>query len=86
MEYLHRSFLRSHGYLHSNNCVIDGRFVLKVTDFHLPMFRQPNVPFDELKSGENLNFKMLVWRAPGMLAVIFRSLNNKYKICHRTST
>lgn len=36
MKYLHLRGL-SHGRLKSNNCLVDGRFVLKVTDYGLPM-------------------------------------------------
>lgn len=36
MSYIHNSELVSHGHLSSSNCVVDSRFVLKVTDFGLP--------------------------------------------------
>jgi hypothetical protein len=39
MSYLHSSEIRSHGRLKSSNCVVDGRFVLKVTDFGLHSLR-----------------------------------------------
>lgn len=35
MSYLHGSEIRSHGGLKSSNCVVDSRFVLKITDFGL---------------------------------------------------
>ncbi|GFT98281.1 atrial natriuretic peptide receptor 2 [Nephila pilipes] len=39
MEYLHSSEIRSHGNLKSTNCVVDSRFVLKITDFGLHSLR-----------------------------------------------
>lgn len=38
MKYLHSTPIRVHGYLTSRNCVIDARWVLKVTDYGLPSF------------------------------------------------
>ncbi|KAJ8956891.1 hypothetical protein NQ318_014308 [Aromia moschata] len=38
MKYLHSTPIRVHGYLTSRNCVIDARWVLKVTDYGLPAF------------------------------------------------
>lgn len=35
MSYLHSTDLRSHGSLKSSNCVIDSRWVVKITDFGL---------------------------------------------------
>ena len=39
MAYLHSGDIRSHGNLKSSNCVVDSRFVLKITDFGLPNLR-----------------------------------------------
>lgn len=38
MHFIHNSDIGSHGYLRSSNCVVDSRFVLKITDFGLPSF------------------------------------------------
>ncbi|KAK9879680.1 hypothetical protein WA026_006741 [Henosepilachna vigintioctopunctata] len=38
MKYLHSTPIRVHGYLTSRNCVIDSRWVLKITDYGLPLF------------------------------------------------
>ena len=39
LAYLHSSEIRSHGNLKSSNCVVDSRFVLKITDFGLQSLR-----------------------------------------------
>ena len=39
MDYLHSSVIRYHGNLKSTNCVVDSRFVLKITDFGLESLR-----------------------------------------------
>lgn len=40
MHYLHTTDLHSHGALKSANCVVDSRFVLKITDFGLHALRK----------------------------------------------
>lgn len=40
MAFIHQSELRTHGNLKSSNCVVDGRFVLKLTDFGLHSLRR----------------------------------------------
>lgn len=40
MRYLHASPLRAHGRLTSRNCVVDSRWVLRVTDYGLPAFQR----------------------------------------------
>ena len=36
MRYLHHSSVKFHGSLKSRNCVVDSRWVLKITDYGLP--------------------------------------------------
>ena len=38
MYYLHSSSITSHGRLTSSNCLVDSRFMVKITDFGLPSF------------------------------------------------
>uniref|UniRef100_A0A7N8WRU0 Guanylate cyclase n=1 Tax=Mastacembelus armatus TaxID=205130 RepID=A0A7N8WRU0_9TELE len=60
MKYLHLRGL-SHGRLKSTNCLVDGRFVLKVTDYGLPM----------ILHSQNLSLpedpQELLWTAPELL-------------------
>lgn len=39
MYYLHTSHIKSHGALKSSNCLVDSRFVLKISDFGLHFLR-----------------------------------------------
>lgn len=39
MVFIHNSVIVSHGKLKSSNCVVDKRFVLKITDYGLSSFR-----------------------------------------------
>ncbi|XP_045921523.1 retinal guanylyl cyclase 2-like [Micropterus dolomieu] len=60
MKYLHLRGL-SHGRLKSTNCLVDGRFVLKVTDYGLPMIlhsQSISLPEDPQE---------LLWTAPELL-------------------
>jgi len=40
MEYIHKSPLKIHGRLKSTNCLLDSRWVVKITDFGLVPLRQ----------------------------------------------
>jgi hypothetical protein len=45
MRYLTNSSIRCHGNLKSRNCIVDSRWVLKVTDYHLnEMYTLQNAP------------------------------------------
>ncbi|KAB1260898.1 Atrial natriuretic peptide receptor 1 [Camelus dromedarius] len=61
MLFLHNGAICSHGNLKSSNCVVDGRFVLKITDYGLESFRDP-----EPEQGHTLYAKKL-WTAPELL-------------------
>nr|XP_039269427.1 atrial natriuretic peptide receptor 1-like isoform X1 [Styela clava] len=62
MSFLHGSAIHSHGNLKSTNCVVDSRFVLKITDYGLASFR--SVPcyedFDQFYAKQ-------LWTAPELL-------------------
>ncbi|XP_047238210.1 retinal guanylyl cyclase 1-like isoform X2 [Girardinichthys multiradiatus] len=60
MKYLHLRGL-AHGRLKSTNCLVDGRFVLKITDYGLPMILQ--------SQGVNISddAQDLLWTAPELL-------------------
>ncbi|KAG7458595.1 hypothetical protein MATL_G00222120 [Megalops atlanticus] len=64
MDYLHRSPVRFHGHLSSSNCVVDSRFVLKVTDFGLGQLRRK-------VKGETWgccdDWHRMLWTAPELL-------------------
>lgn len=51
MSYLHTTPIHSHGQLKSSNCVVDSRFVLKITDFGLHDLRRD--PSDESENKES---------------------------------
>lgn len=46
MAFLHNSVIVSHGNLKSSNCVVDSRFVLKITDYGLQSLRTSSCPED----------------------------------------
>lgn len=62
MRYLHASPLRFHGSLTSRNCVVDARWVLKITDYVLPLFYEAQgIPPPPRTAKE------LLWTAPELL-------------------
>ena len=63
MAYLHTSHIHSHGQLKSGHCLVDGRWVLKITAFGLKAFRDP--PSKHL--GEYHRYFNLLWTAPELL-------------------
>nr|XP_020666428.1 atrial natriuretic peptide receptor 1 isoform X1 [Pogona vitticeps] len=62
MAFLHNSAIISHGNLKSSNCVVDSRFVLKITDYGLESFRQAPESDDAYAL-----FAKKLWTAPELL-------------------
>uniref|UniRef100_A0A8C2GQW3 Guanylate cyclase n=1 Tax=Cyprinus carpio TaxID=7962 RepID=A0A8C2GQW3_CYPCA len=62
MAFLHNSVIVSHGNLKSSNCVVDSRFVLKITDYGLESFRKET----NLEDVHALYARKL-WTAPELL-------------------
>ncbi|XP_057310994.1 atrial natriuretic peptide receptor 1-like isoform X2 [Hydractinia symbiolongicarpus] len=64
MQYLHSIDIKSHGNLKSSNCIIDSRWVLKVTDFGLVEFKSKQ----DLSHIEPHQFnRNLLYKAPELL-------------------
>ncbi|ESP02584.1 hypothetical protein LOTGIDRAFT_237906 [Lottia gigantea] len=66
LSYLHTSEIRVHGNLKSTNCVVDSRFVVKITDFGLRYFREVEKE-EEDESYAFYNKKL--WTAPEILRI-----------------
>ncbi|XP_055549129.1 uncharacterized protein LOC129732346 [Wyeomyia smithii] len=62
MRYLHGSPVRVHGSLSSRNCVVDARWVLKITDYGMPSFYDAQGITPPPKSAKDL-----LWTAPEAL-------------------
>ncbi|XP_014731054.1 PREDICTED: LOW QUALITY PROTEIN: atrial natriuretic peptide receptor 2 [Sturnus vulgaris] len=62
MAFLHNSIIGHHGSLKSSNCVVDSRFVLKITDYGLASFRSPSDNEDT-----HALYAKKLWTAPELL-------------------
>ncbi|XP_067169495.1 atrial natriuretic peptide receptor 1 isoform X1 [Apteryx mantelli] len=62
MQFLHSGVIVSHGNLKSSNCVVDSRFVLKITDYGLESFRLAPDGDDS-----HALFAKKLWTAPELL-------------------
>ncbi|KAK3733152.1 hypothetical protein RRG08_046076 [Elysia crispata] len=69
MAYLHSSEVRSHGNLKSTNCVVDSRFVVKITDFGLHQLRTTDDVLDEESFAA---FQRKLWTAPELVRMAHR--------------
>ncbi|XP_072317472.1 atrial natriuretic peptide receptor 1 [Eucyclogobius newberryi] len=63
MLFLHNSVIVSHGKLKSSNCVVDNRFVLKITDYGLSSFRADG----ESSADAHAYYAQRLWMAPELL-------------------
>ncbi|KAI3358276.1 hypothetical protein L3Q82_003274 [Scortum barcoo] len=62
MLFLHNSVIVTHGNLKSSNCVVDSRFVLKITDYGLESLRPSSCPEDT-----HTNYARKLWTSPELL-------------------
>lgn len=72
MQYLHHSDIKSHGTLKSSNCVVDSRFVLKISDFGLHFLRA----HDESRNEEDFSYwqsKLCILITRALIARVARS-------------
>ena len=74
MRYLHDSPLEAHGYLNSKNCVIDSRWLLKVTNFGLTKFNEIQCQCsdasnegDRIDGFDGFDTNDMLWLAPELL-------------------
>ncbi|XP_070538177.1 atrial natriuretic peptide receptor 1-like [Ptychodera flava] len=65
MDFIQGSFLKSTGNLKSSNCLVDSRFVLKVTDFGLNEWRDHILQVSDAST--HSDFYNLLWRSPELL-------------------
>ncbi|XP_014677271.1 PREDICTED: atrial natriuretic peptide receptor 1-like [Priapulus caudatus] len=65
MAAIHDSAIRVHGHLKSTNCVIDARFVVKITDFGLRTLRTTEASQSE--QNQQVYYRGLLWTAPELL-------------------
>ncbi|EZA53250.1 Atrial natriuretic peptide receptor, partial [Ooceraea biroi] len=73
MAYLHASEVKSHGNLKSSNCVVDSRFVLKITDFGLHELRRTNGMDTDVDRNSYAYWRNQLWTAPELLRMERRS-------------
>jgi serine/threonine protein kinase len=60
MRYLHHSHVRYHGNLKSTNCVVDSRWVLKLTDFGIPIINSNQKYSRELSDSGSYFFHLKI--------------------------
>ncbi|KAK2186746.1 hypothetical protein NP493_190g03005 [Ridgeia piscesae] len=65
MHYLHTTPLRSHGFLKSSSCVVDNRWMLKVSDFGLNSVRRKAE--QQQTQEEEAFYREMLWTAPELL-------------------
>ncbi|XP_057289487.1 atrial natriuretic peptide receptor 1-like isoform X2 [Hydractinia symbiolongicarpus] len=65
MQYLHSSPLKSFGRLKSSNCIVDSRWLIKITDFGTSFLRTGLNPLQECDV--NSFYSSLLWTAPELL-------------------
>ena len=63
MLFLHNSVLDCHGHLKSTNCVVDGRFMVKIADYGLRSLHS------QIVREQDVSTRALFWTAPGICCI-----------------
>lgn len=68
MIYLHDSPVRFHGSLHTGNCLVDSRWVVKIADFGLRQFKR-NEEKPTIQDANDIieKYRRLLYRSPELL-------------------
>ncbi|CAH1801680.1 unnamed protein product [Owenia fusiformis] len=77
MDYIHAGPLLSHGNVKSSNCLIDGRWVLKVTDYGQHQFKLAQQR--KHSDGEYAAYYAKLWTAPELLRMPVPPINGTPK-------
>ncbi|KAL9957062.1 hypothetical protein ACROYT_G038652 [Oculina patagonica] len=67
MEYLHGVDIKFHGHLTSSKCVVDSRWVLKITDHGLREFKSHSEHLSVRSRNYQADYSRLLWTAPEIL-------------------
>ncbi|XP_055899880.1 atrial natriuretic peptide receptor 1-like isoform X2 [Biomphalaria glabrata] len=74
LNYLHTSELGQHGHLKTSNCVVDSRWVAKLTDFGLQRFKKGEKPAEDTSNDKY--YTDLFWTAPEVLRCILNNMKH----------
>ena len=66
MAYIHSSGVKFHGKLSSTNCVIDGRFMLKLTDYGIPSVYEQDSHYMKRNNVTVNQSSMYLYRPPSV--------------------
>ena len=80
MAYLHGTDIRVHGNLKSCNCVVDSRFVLKITDFGLQQLRLVDGPSEENSHAYYRGTMMSFFNIPTVQHFFVRQFDRTWKL------
>lgn len=76
MSYLQSTDIKSHGDLKSPNCLVDSRWVLKISDYGLPTFKDKQA---KTYPSEYAYYRDLLWVAPEILRLPTRPIRGTQK-------
>lgn len=81
MNYLHNSYFGCHGNLKSSNCVVDSRFVLKITDYGLASFRSSSENDDSHALYASKSSEFMFSFTNTSAAVVFQTFSDCFRLC-----